>query len=37
MFNLRSLGAVPDTLWEAHTKVIGLISNVTEAKQPTSH
>lgn len=31
MFDLRSLGAVPDTLWETHTKV-GLINNVTEAK-----
>lgn len=31
MFDLRSLGAVPDTLWETHTKV-GLINNVTQAK-----
>lgn len=36
MLEVRSLGAVPDISWEAHTKV-GLISNVTEAKQPTSH
>lgn len=34
MFDPRSLGAVPGTAWEAHKKV-GLISNVTETKQPS--